>query len=60
MDGKKTLFEIVIDVLSQYQDANILSAEAKHRIADDICNSYYDNIDPEIFDEEDLDLGNIK
>jgi len=60
MDSRKTLFEIVIQVLEQYADANLLSEEAKKRIADDICNSYYDEIDPEIIDHEDLDLGNIK
>lgn len=60
MDSKKTLFEIILDVLSQYNDANLLSDEAKNKIAEDICNTYYDEIEPEYFDHEDFDLENIK
>lgn len=60
MNNQKTLFEIIVGVLQQYSDANLVSEEAKKRIADDICNLYYDEIDPEIIDHEDFDLGNIK
>ena len=56
MDSKKTLFEIIIEVLGRYPDANLMAEEAKHRIADDICNTYYDEIEPEIIDHEDMDL----
>ena len=50
-DQKKTLYEIIIEVLSQFSDANLLSEEAKHRIADEVCNSYYNEIDVSQFDE---------
>lgn len=54
MDNEKSLFEIILAVLKQYQDINLLSEEVKYRIAEDICIMYYDEIDPEIIDHEDL------
>lgn len=65
MDSRKTLFEIVVEVLEKYNDANLVSEEANKRIADDVCNAYYDEIyydeiESKIIEHEDFDLGNIK
>jgi hypothetical protein len=56
MENKKTLFEIIIDILEQHKDANLSSAEAKQIIADDICNTYYDEIYTENINHENFDL----
>ena len=49
-NAPKTLFEIIDGVLLQFEDANLKSDEARKRIADEICDKYYTDI--EIPDEE--------
>lgn len=50
-DPKKTLHEIIVEVLSQFSDSNLLSEEAMRRIADEVCNSYYNKLDISQLDE---------
>jgi len=49
-DAPKTLFEIIDEVLLQFEDANLKSDEARKRIADEVCDRYYTEIDTN-FDE---------
>jgi len=51
----ETLFEIIDSVLLQFQDANLNSDEARKKIADEICNKYYDDITPDIEEYENID-----
>lgn len=57
------LFEIIDRVLLHFSDANIKSDVARKKIADTICNDYYDYIDGDIigadgfdFDDDDMPI----
>jgi len=57
-DAPKTLFEIIDEVLLQFEDANLKSDEARKRIADEVCDKYYTNIEPENITDIDFDSAN--
>lgn len=53
-NAPKSLFDIILEVLSEHTDSNLSSSAAKEKIADDICIKYYDYINPKV-DEEPID-----
>ena len=44
-DAPKTLFDIIDIVLKQFSNANLLSANARKSIADEICDRYYTQLE---------------
>lgn len=44
----KTLFEIIDDVLLEFKDSNLQSDVARNKIADEICDRYYTEIEPHV------------
>jgi len=56
-NAPKTLFEIIDEVLLQFEDENLKSDGARKRIADEVCDRYYTNITPDILNM-DSDLPN--
>lgn len=56
-NSTQTLFEIIESVLSQFNDANLKSDEARKIIADAICDKYYSEIDIPIGEYDDVNFG---
>jgi hypothetical protein len=52
-NAPKTLFEIIDDVLLEFKDSNLQSDIARNKIADEICDRYYTDIEPPNMDESD-------